>query len=40
LHRLIPHSSMAVLDQAAHLANIEQPLAFNKALREFLDSVA
>ena len=40
LHRLIPHSSMAVLDQAAHLANIEQPLAFNKALRGFLDSVA
>jgi len=40
LHRLIPHSSMVVLDQAAHLANIEQPLAFNKALRGFLDSVA
>jgi 3-oxoadipate enol-lactonase len=40
LHRLIPHSSMVVLDQAAHLANIEQPQAFNKALRGFLDSVA
>jgi len=40
LHRLIPQSSMVVLDQAAHLANIEQPQAFNTALRGFLDSVA
>jgi 3-oxoadipate enol-lactonase len=40
LHRLIPHSSLVVIDQAAHLSNIEQPKAFNHALRGFLDSVA
>jgi len=40
LHRLIQHSSLVVIDQAAHLSNIEQPKAFNHALRGFLDSVA
>ncbi len=40
LHRLIAHSSLVVIDQAAHLSNIEQPIAFNHALRGFLDSVA
>lgn len=40
LHRLIPHSSLVIIDQAAHLSNIEQPKEFNHALRSFLDSVA
>jgi 3-oxoadipate enol-lactonase len=37
LHRLIPQSELVVLDDAAHLSNIEQPEAFNRALRGFLD---
>jgi 3-oxoadipate enol-lactonase len=40
LHRLIPHSSLVIIDQAAHLSNIEQPKEFNHVLRSFLDSVA
>jgi len=40
LNRLIPHSSMIVIDQAAHLSNIEKPQEFNSALRGFLDTVA
>jgi len=39
LHRLIDHSKMAILEDAAHLSNIEQPEAFNKAVRQFIDSV-
>jgi 3-oxoadipate enol-lactonase len=40
LHRLISQSSLVTIDQAAHLANIEKPAEFNRALRQFLDSVA
>ncbi|CAM3799717.1 3-oxoadipate enol-lactonase [Polynucleobacter antarcticus] len=40
LHRLISHSSMTVIDQAAHLSNIEKPSEFNSVLRKFLDSVS
>lgn len=40
LHRLIPQSSLKVIDQAAHLSNIEKPQEFNAYLRGFLDSVA
>jgi 3-oxoadipate enol-lactonase len=39
LHRMITQSKMFIIDNAAHLANIEQPHAFNQILREFLDSV-
>jgi 3-oxoadipate enol-lactonase len=39
LHRMITHSRMFIIDNAAHLANIEQPHAFNQILRDFLDSV-
>lgn len=39
LHRVISHSKMVILEQAAHLSNIEQPEAFNNAVREFIDSV-
>jgi 3-oxoadipate enol-lactonase len=39
LHRLIDGSKMVVLKDAAHLSNIEQPAAFNSAVREFIDSV-
>jgi 3-oxoadipate enol-lactonase len=38
LHRMIAHSSMVILDNAAHLSNIEKPTEFNSALLSFLDS--
>ncbi len=39
LHRMIDGSQMVVLEDAAHLSNIEQPEAFNRALRAFIDRV-
>jgi 3-oxoadipate enol-lactonase len=38
LNRLIDGSKLVVLD-AAHLSNVEQPQAFNRAMRDFIDSV-
>jgi 3-oxoadipate enol-lactonase len=39
LHRMIDGSEMVILEEAAHLSNIEQPQAFNSALRAFIDRV-
>jgi len=39
MHRMIDSSRMVILEDAAHLSNIEQPQAFNHALRTFIDSV-
>jgi 3-oxoadipate enol-lactonase len=39
LNRVIAGSQLAILEDAAHLSNIEQPQAFNRALREFIDRV-
>ena len=39
IHRMIAGSEMVVLDDAAHLSNIEKPQAFNSALRTFIDRV-
>jgi 3-oxoadipate enol-lactonase len=39
LHRVIDGSRLLVLEEAAHLSNIEQPQAFNAALRTFIDRV-
>lgn len=36
LHALVPHSLLAVVEQAGHLPGVEQPEAFNRALLEFL----
>jgi 3-oxoadipate enol-lactonase len=36
----VPGAKLVVIPQAAHIANIEQPEAFNRALREFLSSPA
>ncbi len=36
----IPGAKLALIPQAAHLANIEQPEAFNRALADFLSSPA
>ncbi len=40
IHENAPGSRLAVLPNAAHLANIEQPALFNRALGEFLSSPA
>ena len=39
IHRLVDGSKMVILEDAAHLSNIEQPAGFNKIVREFIDSV-
>jgi len=39
LHRMIDGAQMVILEEAAHLSNIEQPQAFNSALRAFIDRV-
>jgi 3-oxoadipate enol-lactonase len=36
--RAIPASRLAVIEQAAHLSNVEQPGQFNQLLRQFLAS--
>ena len=39
IHRMIDGSEMVIVEDAAHLSNIEQPEAFNGALRAFIDRV-
>ena len=39
LHRMINGSQLLILEDAAHLSNIEQPQAFNLALRSFIDRI-
>jgi 3-oxoadipate enol-lactonase len=39
IHRMIDGSQLVILEDAAHLSNIEQPQAFNTALRGFIDRV-
>ena len=39
LNRMIDGSQMVVLEDAAHLSNIEQPEAFNRTVRTFIDIV-
>jgi 3-oxoadipate enol-lactonase len=36
----LPGSRLQVIEQAAHLANVEQPAAFNRMLRQFLSSLS
>jgi 3-oxoadipate enol-lactonase len=36
LQALIPESELEVIDKAGHLANLEQPQAFNSAIESFL----
>jgi 3-oxoadipate enol-lactonase len=38
IHDNAPGSKLVVLPQAAHLANLEQPAGFTRALQEFLNS--
>lgn len=39
LHRVIDGSRMEIIENAAHLSNIEQPAEFNRMVRGFIDSV-
>jgi len=39
IHRALPGSKLEIIPAAAHLSNLEQPDAFNRALGEFLDKV-
>jgi pimeloyl-ACP methyl ester carboxylesterase len=39
MHAAIPGSTLVVIPQAGHLANIEQPAAFNAAVRAFADTL-
>jgi 3-oxoadipate enol-lactonase len=36
----IPGAKFVSIAQASHIANVEQPEAFNRALRDFLSSLA
>ncbi|HEX2198349.1 MAG TPA: 3-oxoadipate enol-lactonase [Burkholderiales bacterium] len=40
IHENLPGSKLVLIPQAAHLSNLEQPEAFNRALAEFLASPA
>ncbi|MEP7311249.1 MAG: alpha/beta fold hydrolase [Pseudomonadota bacterium] len=33
----LPHARMSVIERAAHLANVEQPVAFSETVGQFLD---
>ncbi|MFF8790929.1 alpha/beta fold hydrolase [Streptomyces sp. NPDC015125] len=39
LHERIPDSRLTIIEQAAHMPNLEQPNTFNAALHEFLNSL-
>ena len=39
IHRLVQRSRMLVIEDAAHLSNIEQPGRFNRVVRGFIDQV-
>jgi 3-oxoadipate enol-lactonase len=35
----VPGAKLAVIENAGHLSNMEQPAAFNKEIRQFIDSI-
>ncbi|SED84533.1 Pimeloyl-ACP methyl ester carboxylesterase [Streptomyces sp. 2112.3] len=39
LHERIPDSRLTIIEQAAHMPNLEQPHTFNAALHDFLNSL-
>ncbi|GLY76201.1 alpha/beta fold hydrolase [Actinoallomurus iriomotensis] len=39
MHRIIPGSTLAVIEGAAHMPNLERPAEFNEALGKFLASI-
>ena len=40
IHDGIKDSQLVIIESARHLANVEQPEAFNEAIENFLDRVA
>lgn len=40
MNKKIPDSRLIVIPEAGHLLNIEQPVLFNQAIREFIQSLA
>jgi 3-oxoadipate enol-lactonase len=40
IHQNLPGSKLVLIPQAAHLSNVEQPEAFNRALADFLSGPA
>jgi 3-oxoadipate enol-lactonase len=38
--RALPGSRLQVIEQAAHLSNVEQPVEFNRVLRQFLTTLS
>jgi 3-oxoadipate enol-lactonase len=39
IHRVIEGSQMVVIEDAAHLSNVEQAETFNRTVRTFIDKV-
>jgi len=39
IHHALPGSKLVIIAEAAHLSNLEQPDAFNRALGDFVDAV-
>jgi len=39
MHRMIPNSRLEIIEDAAHMTNMEQPAVFNRALIDFLGLV-
>jgi pimeloyl-ACP methyl ester carboxylesterase len=39
MHEVIPTSTLVVIEDTAHMPNLERPAEFNEALRKFLDSI-
>ncbi|MFD1937318.1 alpha/beta fold hydrolase [Nonomuraea mangrovi] len=39
MHRIIPGSTLAVVEGAGHMPNLERPAEFNETLQKFLDSI-
>lgn len=40
MHKLIPHSTLVVIDGCGHMPNLERPAEFNHALCAFLDVIS
>ena len=39
MHRMIPNSRLEIIEDAAHMTNMEQPEGFNEFLSKFLKSL-
>ena len=39
MHSLIPGSTLAVIEGAAHMPNLERPAEFNEAFQQLLNTV-